>query len=112
MAAVATQCWRGFFTSVVAIAALLPLSGHAHGNEARMVEFLDWKKLPNVARVFGSNRSSFDGMANSWFRPQIRQIEGESCVVGELFGVDVDDKYAFDIDEPVELTLKFAAQYT
>jgi hypothetical protein len=94
------------------LAALLPLQAGAHGNEARMVEFLDWKSFPNVTRAFGTNRSSFDGTANSWFRPQIREIEGDSCVVGELFGFDVDNRYAFDIDEPVELTLKVASQYT
>jgi hypothetical protein len=99
-----------------AIAALLALctSGalYGHGNEARLVEFLDWKKITNIARVFGANRAHLEGLPSTSARPTLRNIEGDSCVVGELIGVDVDNSYAFDLDEPIDLTLTVAAQYT
>ncbi len=84
----------------------------AHGNEARLVDFLNWKKIEHVSRIFGANRAHLEGLPSTSAKPQIRALEGDSCIVGELIGFDVDDRYAFDIDEPVELTLTFAAQYT
>lgn len=106
--------WRQVFVggTLTLLTVLAPLSARAHGNEARLVDFLEWKKLPNVSRVFGANRAHLEGLPSTSIRPQVRDVEGESCVVGELIGVDIDDKFAFDIDEPVELTLKIASQYT
>jgi hypothetical protein len=99
-----------------ALATSLALVGsgtvHAHGNEARLVEFLEWKKIANIARVFGANRAHLEGLPSTSARPTMRDIEGHKCIVGELIGVDVDNSYAFDLDEPVDLTLTVAAQYT
>lgn len=93
--------------------ALAPFgAAHTHGNEARLVEFLDWKPSPRIARSFGANRAHLEGMLSTSVRPQIRTLEGESCLVGELLLFDIDDAYAFDLDEPVELELKLAAAYT
>ncbi|MEJ0040309.1 MAG: CehA/McbA family metallohydrolase [Gammaproteobacteria bacterium] len=95
------------------IIALVPSAQvSAHGNEARLVEFLNWKKIEHVSRIFGANRAHLEGLPSTPKKPIIRVIEGDSCIVGDLIGFDVDDRYAFDIDEPVELTLTFAAQYT
>lgn len=96
----------------VVAAALAPHSAWTHGNEARLVEFLNWKPIDHVTRIFGANRAHLSGVPSTSVRPQIRDIEGESCIVGSLIAFDVDDAYAFDIDEPVELTLTFAAEYT
>ena len=41
-----------------------------------------------------------------------RTVGGRSCVVGPLVAFDVDDQYAYDIDEPVELTLTYAPALT
>ena len=43
---------------------------------------------------------------------EVRDVEGRSCLVGALFALDVDDDYAFDIDEPVTLTLTYATGST
>jgi hypothetical protein len=98
--------------AAAALAALAVSAAHAHGNEARLVEFLDWKPSERVARIFGSNRAHLEGVSSTSVRPQLRTLEGRSCIVGELIAFDVTDSYAFDIDEPVELELTFAAEYT
>ena len=93
--------------------AVVPLgTAHSHGNEARLVEFLDWKPSPRIARSFGANRAHLEGVGSTNVRPQLRTLDGQSCLVGELLLFDVDNAYAFDIDEPVELELTFAAAYT
>lgn len=98
--------------AVACLTTLASMGAHAHGNEARLVDFLNWKKIEHISRVFGANRAHLEGLPSTSVRPQIRMVEGDSCVVGELIGVDIDDRYAFDIDEPVDLTLTVAAEYT
>ena len=98
------------FALLLAAMPLAPV--YPHGNEARLVEFLDWKPSPRIARSFGANRAHLEGVLSTSVRPQIRTLDGEQCLVGELLLFDVDDAYAFDIDEPVELELKFDAAYT
>ena len=34
----------------------------------------------------------------------MQEVAGQPCVVGSLIALDVDDRYAFDIDEPVEVS--------
>jgi hypothetical protein len=96
---------------VGAIAAASPAFGH--GTEARFVEFLDWKK-ENFTKIFASNRAHLEGLPSNWAEatPQVIDVEGRSCIVGQLIAFDVDDKYGFDLDEPVELSLTYAAEYT
>jgi hypothetical protein len=89
----------------------MPALGHAHGTEGRYLEVLNWKK-PNVARTFGSNRAHLDGIAATSNPVQMRVIDGQGCVVGDLLLFDVDDKFAFDIDETVTLTLTYASDYS
>ena len=38
----------------------------------------------------------------------MKSIAGRSCLFGDLFAFDVADHYAFDIDEPVDVTLTYA----
>jgi len=96
-------------------AAVLAICGSAtvqsHGTEGRYMEVLDWKK-EHIARTFGSNRAHLDGMNNTSNPVQARLIDGKSCVVGDLILFDVDNAYAFDIDETVTLTLTYATDYT
>ena len=93
------------------IAAWLPAAGFTHGTEGRYLEVLDWKK-PRIARTFGSNRAHLDGIAATSNPVQKRIIDGQGCVVGDLLLFDVDDGYAFDVDEPVTLSLTYAAEYS
>ncbi len=83
----------------------------AHGRDARMYELVEWKQ-EHFSRIFGSSNAHFEGVPGASARPQIRTIEGRSCVVGQMLALDVDDLYAFDIDEPVELGLTYATEYT
>ena len=96
--------------AAVAVAPVPPIE--AHGNEARMVDILNWKKLDHVTRVFGVNQAHLRGVPSTSIRPTIRVIDGETCIVGRLVAFDVDNTYAFDIDEPVSLTLTMASEYT
>jgi hypothetical protein len=97
-------------TGLALVLPAMPAAGH--GNEARLVDFLDWKKIEHVSRVFGANRMHLEGLPSTPKKPIVRAIEGQSCIVGDLIGFDVDDRYAFDIDENVDVTLTFAAQYS
>jgi hypothetical protein len=108
-----SRLWKyGVRAALAATATMCAVTAWSHGNEARMVEFLNWKKIPNITRVFGANRSHLEGSPSGSVRPQIRMIEGQSCIVGQVIGFDVDDRYAFDIDEPVELSVTYATAYT
>ena len=82
----------------------------AHGSEARYVEELDWPQ-ERFVRVLAAGRSEL-GVPGSRNPSETRTIGGRSCVVGPLVAFDVDDQYAFDIDEPVELTLTYAPELT
>ena len=99
--------------AVLSVLAIPLQTVHAHGTEARYVEIMKWDK-PNFSQIFASNRSHLEGMPSNWVEatPSVQQIDGKSCLVGQLFGFNVDDKYAFDIDEQVKLTLTYAAEYT
>lgn len=96
---------------VLLVAGLLSMPASGHGNDARMVEILNWKQQ-HFSRIFGTSTAHFEGMPRANARPQIRTIEGNSCVIGQLLALDVDDQYAFDIDESVYLTVTYASEYT
>ena len=82
----------------------------AHGSEARYVEMAPWQR-DRFPRVLAVSRSEL-GTPGTRRTMEVRTIEGRACLVGALFALDVDDRYAFDIDEPVTLTLTYAAALT
>ena len=82
----------------------------AHGSEARYVVELEWT-TDNIARTFGVSRSEL-GIGGRKTPFEIRAIGDRSCVVGPLVALDVDDGFAFDIDEPVDLTVTYAPDLT
>jgi hypothetical protein len=95
-------------------AALASLSGSAlgHGNEARYVDVMNWKK-DRITKVFVTNESHFDSLRyRASFPGRVEMVEGESCVISDLVALDVDDRFAFDIDETVSVTLTYATNYT
>ncbi|MEE8131292.1 MAG: CehA/McbA family metallohydrolase [Vicinamibacterales bacterium] len=101
----------GLFLSAVAvwlIAGDRPLE--AHGSEARYVEVVPWQK-ERFSRVLAVSRSEL-GTPGTRRTAEVRSIGGRSCIVGAVFAFDVDDRYAFDIDEPVTLTLTYASEET
>jgi hypothetical protein len=78
----------------------------AHGTEARYVELVQWRK-PNIARVFGVGTSAL-GVPGSRNTLQMRMIDNKACVIGSIVAFDVDDAYAFDVDEPVDVAITYA----
>jgi hypothetical protein len=96
----------------VLMAAIPIRSVQAHGTEARYVDFVNWPK-ENIHRIFGTNRTYFDGAEGGKNKPiQAITVEGKSCLMGDIIAFDIDDKFAFDIDEPVKLTLTYATAYS
>jgi hypothetical protein len=104
----------------------LPMLAHAHGTEARYVEVVDWQK-EHVARVFAANTAHFLGMqdrnrpatpgaAPVSYRTAIpikaKEVEGRSCLLSQLLAFDIDNRFAYDVDESMSLTLTFAAEYS
>ena len=100
--------------ALTVVGALLALDGtlpvHAHGTEARRVELLSWTR-DRIVRVIGANRSEL-GLNGSKVPTEIKTIGGRSCLFGDLFAFDVEDSYAFDIDEPVDVTITYAPEVT
>jgi hypothetical protein len=95
-------------TAILAVGTVA--SVRAHGTEARRVVVLTWKK-DRIARVLGANRSEL-GLNGSKAPEQLLTIAGKPCIFGDLFAFDVDDDYAFDVDEPVEVTLTYGPERT
>jgi hypothetical protein len=84
------------------------LSGH--GTEARYVQPVEWTK-PHISHTYGLSYTQLGAEANR--NPvDLKPIENRTCVTGTVIGFDVDDAYAFDIDEPVTLTLTYATRFT
>ena len=82
----------------------------AHGSEARYVEVAPWQR-DRIPRVLAVSRSEL-GTPGTRRMMEVRDLDGRSCLVGAAFALDVDDDYAFDIDEPVTLTLTYAIELT
>ena len=82
----------------------------AHGSEARYVREVDWTR-PRIAHTYGL---SYSELGLGAYRNEVgtRTVGGRECIAGGLVGFDVDDEYAFDIDEPVTLTVTYAPALT
>jgi len=81
----------------------------ASGDDARYSAPLPWKK-PRLSRVFAVGYTDLG--TNGRGTSEVKTINGQSCVVGPTLGFDIDDAYAFDIDEPVELALTYVPAQT
>ena len=101
-------CVLGFTAAALAVAAAPGV--RAHGSEARYVVEVDWTP-PRIARTYGLSYSEL-GLGAYRNEVETRTVAGRRCVVGGLIGLDVDDAYAFDVDEPVTLTLTYAPALT
>lgn len=101
-------CMIGF--ALAALTAATAPSLRAHGSEARYVVEVDWTP-PRIARTYGLSYSEL-GLGAYRNEVETRTVGGRRCVVGGLIGFDVDDAYAFDVDESVTLTLTYAPALT
>jgi len=78
--------------------------------EARYIQELDWKK-DHFSHVLAVGYTELGSGVNQ-SHAEVKQIGERSCVVGTTVGFDVDDSYAFDIDEAVQLTLTYVPSLT
>ncbi len=78
--------------------------------EARYIEPVPWHK-ENFTKVIGLGYPEL-GMEMDVAHAEMRTIDGRECVVGNMISFDVDDDYAYDIDESVDLTLTYAPELT
>src|SRR5690606_21762516 len=57
---------------------------------------------------YAVNRSELG--LNGWkIAAEVQELGGQRCVVGALVALDVDDAFAFDIDETVHITVTYMA---
>ena len=93
------------------LSALLFLSSLAAAHEfsgAHGTVVVDWS-APNISRVLSSGYGDSFG-TEAWARdgfPELVEVDGRQCMQGTYFLFDVDDAFAFDIDETVQLELLF-----
>lgn len=93
--------WRLLLTSV-----LLGLATTASAHpEARNIEELALK-LDRIAHVYAMGYTQL-GLDADYSYGRLAQQDGRLCLVGSSFGFDVEDSYAFDIDEPVKVSVTF-----
>ena len=94
--------------AAVTVIGATSLSGH--GSEARYVEIVPWTK-PRISNTYALSYTEL-GVGASRAIVHMRAVGNQQCASGAVLGFDVDDQYAFDIDEPVELSLTYATAYT
>jgi hypothetical protein len=100
---------RVFVGAAAAIPLIVATISMAAGNDARYSSPLPWKK-DRFSRILALGYTDLG--ANGRGTTELRTVGGQSCLVGPTIGFDVDDKYAFDIDETVDLTLSYVPELT
>jgi hypothetical protein len=65
-----------------------------------------WKK-DHVTRTFAASRSEL-GLAGTKRKVEMKTVGDRTCAVAGVLAFDVDDAYAFDVDEPVDVTITYA----
>ncbi len=78
----------------------------AHQSPRGLIE-IDWP-MKNIARTLSAGYPDSLGLYALPRRglPEVQGIDGHRCVVGSFLAFDIDDGFAFDIDEQVELELR------
>ncbi len=97
----------GIFGALALVATALACG---HNVEARYIEPLPWKK-PHFAQVYAMGYAEL-GHDLDVSHGELRRIAGKSCIVGNMIGLEVDSEFAYDIDEPIELTVTYAPALT
>lgn len=107
----ATRAILSICLSAVVLAAVSfwpPRAAPHELSDPRKSVVVEWKP-DNVRRVFSAGYGDAFGLEISAKKgfPELETIEGRRCLNGSFFLFDVDDDYAFDIDETVELEILF-----
>src|SRR5687767_3575440 len=85
------------------IFSLLSAAAHGHGFGLRGERLVDWH-ADQISRVIAKNNNRYVG--------QPVTLDGKQCLEGTGFAFDIDDRYAFDIDETVEVQVRFHQRIT
>jgi hypothetical protein len=75
-------------------------------DESRFLTNIPWSR-PNITKVVALGYSEL-GIEMDVAQASMTTVEGRTCVRANLVSFDVDDRYAFDVDEPIELTITYA----
>ncbi|MGD1098474.1 MAG: CehA/McbA family metallohydrolase, partial [Bryobacteraceae bacterium] len=95
---------------VLGAGALLAPQGLISHPEARAIRELPWRK-EHFSHVLSVGYTQL-GSAPNQTHADMKLIDHRSCIIGTMIGFDVDDSYAFDIDETVNLTVTYATEAT
>ncbi len=89
-----------------------PFAG-AHERHPLAMEELDWR-VDNIKRVYTLGEDFHAGaLILTWRAPgRVEEVAGKHCLVGPNFIFDVEDDFAFNIDETVTVDLLFDASET
>ena len=82
----------------------------AHNVEARYIQLMPWHKA-HFTRVLAMGYAEL-GHDLDISHAEMQTIAGNSCIVGNMVAFEVDRQYAYDIDEPVDLTITYAPEFT
>lgn len=88
---------------------LQPIYGHE--SEPRYVEVIHWD-IPRITQSYALSYTELGSGGGGRVPLVMRSVEGQLCATDAVLGFDIDDDYAFDIDESVDLTLTYAPAYT
>ncbi len=107
------NCFKclALFLIYVCVSAETALAHNEHPIGKRLLE---WHPDENISRTLAMN---IDFHGGDWFviwrQPgRVEERDGRQCLVGPYFFFDVDDRFAFDIDETVSLELLFDRSMT
>lgn len=103
-----------FYTVLLVLLLMQVENALAHSKHPLGKQQLDWQPDRHIARTLTMNIDFHGGdWFVSWRRPgRIEDRAGHQCIVGPYFFFDVDDLFAFDIDETVTLELLFDRELT
>lgn len=99
-----------WYWAAIPLIALAGSGAFAHNVEARYIKPLDWQQ-PHFAHIYGMGYAEL-GHDLDVSHVEMRTIAGRRCAVGNMIAFEVDRSFAYDIDEPVELTLTYVPKLT
>ena len=99
------------FESLPLLALIVVISAQvtAHEDQEGRVRShaIEWQGAEHVTRIAAMDYDFHGGGFFMAYQPPggVKNIEGRQCLVGPYFFFDVDDEFAFDVDETITLEL-------